>query len=177
MSKSGAYPSQQPLFREAVSGDVVTWQQSEAPSITLVERAERMVHVLNTLAHRNMLLGLSVGATDPEYQDPIYERYAEGTPIVLEHSRSKVDRLYYQAKLEFWRATGFETLRGTGMLGRKEVAARSDKMWRDFRWKYGHPKVHDELDRFRKSQLKLLPKDHPLRNKRRQVRELHERAA
>lgn len=148
------------------------------PHVDIVERAERLVMVMNALAHRNMLKGFDVAVNDRRYKKPIWTRYLDVTPVVTRLSQSKTERLEDEAADHFWRAMGFETLRGTGILSTGEVKSRSAKMWRDFNDDYGSPKVHDSLVRFRKEQKKLLPKNHPLRAKNKKApKTLQERAA
>lgn len=134
--------------------------------VNVTERAERLVQVMNALAHRNMLQGFDVGVNDHRYSPPIFERYLNATPRVAEAARTKVDRLQKEAEDDFWHAMGFEALRGTGLLTHGEVRSRSDKMWRDFHDRFGSPRNHKELNNFRKKQKRLLPEDHVLRQKK-----------
>jgi hypothetical protein len=174
-----------------VEGDeqrIQAWQEIEAAQaqalefegahIAIPERAERLIRTMNALAHRNMLNGFDVAVNDPEDQVPIWDRYLNGTPRVIESSRSKVDRLEVEAQEHFWHATGFAALRGMGLMTRGEVRSRLAKMWRDFEASYGSPKVHDDMVKYRNDQKRFLPKSHELRQKKpREAKELHEWAA
>jgi hypothetical protein len=150
----------QNLHTVAMAGEV-------GPYMEVADRAERLIVLMNTLAHRNMLHGISVGGTAQEYRTNIIERYAAGTPYLLANSKNKAARLHDEVQNLFWRATGFEALRGAGILGRKQVSARSAKMYRDFESDYGSPKKHPELVKLRRTQEKFLPIDHPLREENR----------
>jgi hypothetical protein len=148
------------LQLQALVGDNI------GPHNDVIHRAERLVEVMNALAHRNMLLGLDVAVYDGRYKQPIWVRYLDGTPSVINKSRSKVERLQAEAENNFWHATGFEALRGSGLITGNEVGTRMAKMWRDFNTKYGSPAAEKERNRYRRSQTGLLPKTHPLRKKK-----------
>lgn len=148
------------------------------PHVVIEARAEALVLAMNALAHRNMLQGFDAASHAREHKKPIWERYLDGTPRVIDYSQSKVERLQTEAEDHFARATGFITLKGTRMLMTGEVRSRMDTWWRDFHGSYGYPKHHDDLDKFRKAQKAILPKDHPLRvKKKRKAKTLEERAA
>jgi hypothetical protein len=140
------------------------------PHTNVAERAERLIGIMNKLAHRNMLGGFKVAVFDKEYRDDIWKHYLYRTPIVIKHAMPKVDRLHLEAQEEFMQATDFELLRGRGgqlHLGQNEVRTRMDKMWERFQDKVGSPNDHDELVKLRRTQEKFLPMDHPLREENR----------
>lgn len=174
------------VITEGQQPSILSWQDIESspahqvqavqsgeigPHVSVVERAEHLVRAMNALAHRNMLRGFDVAAHDGRYKTPIWKRYMDGTPRVIDNSMSKVERLQREAEDHFWHATGFSALKGTGIT-RGEVRTRLDKMWRDFHdGKADKPGVgasanHKELARVRNNQKKFLPKDHELRQKK-----------
>jgi hypothetical protein len=174
---------QQPLLtvtpgREYQSPTIKTWKDiadspedrltalssgESGPSIDKTERAAALISALNALAHRNMLVGFDEASLHREYKKPIWERYLDGTPKVIDSSQSKAERLLDEAQEDFWRATGFAALSGSG-ISRGQVRTQVNRMWRSFTHDFGDPKVHGELVAFRKAQRKLLPEDHPLQS-------------
>jgi len=122
MSIKSPNPNQPRLFIIPPEGSIEDWQYPEGsdaykvhsvmggeigPHTNVAERAERLIGIMNKLAHRNKLGGFDVGVHDKKYSDPIWMHYLEGTPFVIKHAIPKQERLHAEAMNEFWITTDF----------------------------------------------------------------------
>lgn len=132
------------------------------PHVEIADRTQYLIRSMNAMAHRNMLIGFDAGVHHQQYKKPIWERYLDETPRVIDYSQTKAERLNEEAAIDFFHATGFTALKGTGMITRGEFRTRMNIWWRRFGEKVGDPDKHQALDKLRNQQRKLLPKDHLL---------------
>lgn len=121
--------------------------------ITIGDRAQLLESSLTALGKRNQRLGFDVASHTKPYSTPIWGRYEEITPIIIEGAQRNVYNFLDVAKRDFWGATGFAALRGQGVMNNSEIDVRGRKMWRDFTHEYGDPKVRAQRDKYKK-QLK-----------------------
>lgn len=154
-AKKNTYiPGQSPLFEGDPSRHMRTWQEVEPePDETTVptnygpegayvdvsDRAEHLSNALSAFSSRNQRLGFDIAANTRPHSGPIWGRYTEMTPVVMEGAQRNVDEFYRQAAREFWVATGFSAMRGLGLMTDGEIDARARKMWRQFSEKFGDP--------------------------------------
>jgi hypothetical protein len=117
-------------------------------------RAALLESSLLALGKRNQRLGFDVASRTKPYSKPIWGRYEELTPVVIEGAQRNVYDFLDVAKRDFWAATGFAALRALGpldgLMKSDEIDARGRKMWRDFTHKYGDPHVRAQRDKYRK---------------------------
>ncbi len=201
MSKRSITPlkGQGALFEEAPrrKNGLKTWQELEGqtgdlpiPSygpagsyVDVKERAQHLANALEAFGRRNQRLGFDVAIHSDAYKDPIWRHYLDVTPVVIEGAQNNVENFLNEAKANFWAATGFQALRGSGLVGEQglikepEVVARSRKMWRDFSGEYGDPKDRPARDKYKKklekmagskSKTKTLSKPKPIARTTRQ---------
>lgn len=171
-----------PSGRENQSAGIKTWQDMEAspegrlemlaggnlgPHSNVVERAEKLIVLLNTIAHRNMLDGFDYATSSRRYKKPIWERYLDGTPRVIDHSKSKAERLDEEVTYQLVALSGFAKIKGTGLLTRGEVRAKIEKNDRDFEHLYGPTvKTSKARNSYRNALKQMLPEDHRLLQKK-----------
>lgn len=137
------------------------------PHSNVVDRAERLITIMNNIAHRNMLEGFGYAARDRKYKEPIWVRYLDGTPRVISNSASKVERLDDEITYGLVALSGYRKIKGMGLLLTGEVKAKIDKNDRDFEDLYGPPvRISDARNKYREVQKRFLPKEHPLRQKK-----------
>lgn len=121
--------------------------------VDVAKRATLLESSLTALGKRNQRLGFDVASRTKPYSTPIWGRYEDSTPVVIEGAQRNVENFLDVAKQDFWAATGFAALRPFGLMSNAEIDARGRKMWRDFTHKYGDPQVRVQRDRYKK-QLK-----------------------
>ncbi len=139
---------------------------SIGPHTDVVERAERIIEILDKISNRNSLNGMSYAIRRREYKKPIWERYLDGTPRVIRNSLNKAERLDEEITEDLVALSGFRKIKGRGFLTRGEVRAKIEKDDRDFEALYGPKyKISDTRKKYRKVQLGFLPEGHPLKTK------------
>ena len=129
----------------------------EGSHVSIGKRAELLESSLIALGKRNQRLGFNVASHTKPLSGPIWGRYEDITPVVIEGAQRNVYNFLDVAKRDFWAATGFAALRGQGVISSAEIDARGSKMWRDFTHKYGDPQVRAQRDKYKK-QLKRVIK-------------------
>src|SRR3989344_9611111 len=130
----------------------------EGSYVDITKRAELLHSSLLALGKRNQRLGFDVASHTKPHSSPIWGRYEDLTPVVVEGAQRNVENFLDVAKQDFWAATGFAALRGQGVISNTEIDARGRKMWRDFTHKYGDPQVKARRDKY-KRQLKKVVKN------------------
>jgi hypothetical protein len=113
-------------------------------------RASLLESSLLALGKRNQRLGFDVASHTKPHSTPIWGRYEELTPAVIEGAQRNVNNYLDVAKRDFWTATGFAALRPLGLISDAEIDARGRKMWRDFTHRYGDPQVRTQRDKYKK---------------------------
>lgn len=148
--ETGAVYSSEP---EEASPNVV--YGPEGSYVDIATRAQLLESSLLALGKRNQRLGFDVASHTKPYSSPIWGRYEDFTPVVIEGAQRNVENFLDVAKRDFWAATGFAALRDLPGLGLKdgEIDARGRKMWREFTHRYGDPQVRAQRDKY-KRQLK-----------------------
>lgn len=148
--------------------DVLTYADSAYPVsygpegsyVDVTQRAELLHNSLLALGKRNQRLGFDVASHTKPYSSPIWGRYEEITPIVIEGAQRNVYNFLDVAKRDFWAATGFAALRGLSgkdrVINSAEIDARGRKMWRDYTHKYGDPKVRAHRDKCKRQLKKVI---------------------
>lgn len=122
----------------------------EGSYVNVGTRARLLEGSLVALGKRNQRLGFDVASHTRPYSSPIWGRYEDLTPVVIEGAQRNVYNFLDVAKRDFWAATGFAALRGQGVISDTEIDARGRKMWRDFTHTYGDPKVRAQRDKYKK---------------------------
>ena len=133
----------------------------EGSYVNIGKRAALIESSLTALGKRNQRLGFDVASHTKPYSSPIWGRYEEITPIVIEGAQRNVYNFLDVAKRDFWSATGFAALRGQGVISSAEIDARGSKMWRDFTHKYGDPKVRSQRDKYKRQLRKTIKSQKP----------------
>lgn len=130
----------------------------EGSYVDIATRAQLLGSSLLALGKRNQRLGFDVASHTKPYSSPIWGRYEDFTPIVIEGAQRNVENFLDVAKRDFWAATGFAALRKIPGLGLKdgEIDARGRKMWRDFTHQYGDPKVRRQRDKYKRQLTKAI---------------------
>jgi hypothetical protein len=149
---------------EAITGEPIDVQteaeDDEAfPSVDIEERAVRLTRAINIMAWRSMLSGLNVAIPDPNYSEPIYERYVEQTTEVDRHASNKSRRIYEKAKSDFWVGSGFAEIRKGGIMSEYLLKRKSQKMWREFAGQFEHSPQQKQRVKTRKQLKKFIPED------------------
>ena len=133
---------------------------TEGSYVGISKRAELLHSSLMALGKRNQRLGFDVASHTKPYSTPIWGRYEEITPLVIEGAQRNVYNFLDVAKRDFWAATGFAALRrleGRDRVMRSdEIDPRGRKMWRDFTHKYGDPQVRAQRDKYKKKLRKAI---------------------
>ncbi len=134
------------------------------PHSDIVERAEKLVVLLNKVSSRNSLRGLSYGLRKRQYKKEIWKKYLDGTPFVRERSALKAERLDDEITEDLLVVAGWNSLKGKGLLTRGEVRSKIEQNDEDFEHAYGIKlRINPERNRYRAALLNQLPEDHPLR--------------
>lgn len=198
--RSKPLPSERHLFLVEQTGEPragqisQTWQDAErspaarladlaggniGPHSNIIERAERLITVMNNLASRNMLESFLYASRDRKYKKPIWERYLDGTSRIINNSASKVDRLDDEITFGLVALSGYDKVKGMSLLTTGEVRTKIDKNDKDFEDLYGPPiRISGARNSYRGVQKRFLPKGHPLRQKKKkQLKQAHERIA
>lgn len=113
----------------------------EGSYVDVGERAQLLKASLKAIAAANQSGGLEVAANTQPTAKKIYHRYAWRTEEVVEGSKRNGLESAEEAKVAFWRATGYAGLRGAGLgelITRDGINARARKDWRDFTNRYGY---------------------------------------
>lgn len=128
--------------------------------VRIGRRAELVHNSLTALGKRNQRLGFDVASHTKPHSGPIWGRYEEFTPVVIEGAQRNVYNFLDVAKRDFWAATGFAALRALKghdkVISSAEIDARGRKMWRDFTHKYGDPKVRAQRDKYKRQLKKAI---------------------
>jgi hypothetical protein len=169
MARKGIHPidGQFTLFNESgqpyeiqTDEPYTTTYGPEGSYIEVGKRSALLESSLLALGKRNQRLGFDVASRTKPYSGPIWGRYEEITPIVIEGAQRNVYDFLDVAKKDFWAATGFAALRKLGstegLMKSDEIDARGRKMWRDFTHKYGDPQVRTQRDNYRKQLKKAI---------------------
>ena len=129
-------------------------------NVDIVQRAEHLHSSLTALGKRNQRLGFDVASHTKPYSGPIWGRYEDITPVVIEGAQRNVYNFLDVAKRDFWAATGFAALRklegSDRVIKSDEIDARGRKMWRDFTHRYGDPKVRSQRDKYKRQLKKAI---------------------
>jgi len=128
----------------------------EGSYVSIGKRAESLESSLTALGKRNQRLGFDVASHTKPLSGPIWGRYEDITPVVIEGAQRNVYNFLDVAKRDFWAATGFAALRGQGVISDVEIDARGRKMWRDFTHKYGDPQVRPRRDKYKRQLKKAI---------------------
>jgi hypothetical protein len=132
--------------REKLLGDPITYEivYGEKGSYKdLKERSEELLASMGTLSLRNQRIGFSMGSVSPHHNGRIYGEYRERVPFIQRGADRKVDEFLVQAKRQFWHATGFSAMRGTGLMTDQQINTYSASIWEKFSARYGTP-IKDE---------------------------------
>ncbi|HEX5447806.1 MAG TPA: hypothetical protein VFW90_01235 [Candidatus Saccharimonadales bacterium] len=159
--KTTSIEGQTSIFDE---GFTTTSPKGEAPItygpegsyVDVGTRATLLGGSLTALGKRNQRLGFDVASHTKPYSSPIWGRYEELTPTVIEGAQRNVYNFLDVAKRDFWAATGFTAMRGLGLISNAEIDARGRKMWRDFTHRYGDPKVRTQRDKYKRQLRKAI---------------------
>ena len=135
------------------------------PAVNLEERAVRLTRAINAMARRSMLSGFGVAVADEQYNEPIYERYDDGTTHIDRAVRYKVERLFEVSKRDFWVASGFPEIRKSGTMSEYLLKRRSTKMWNEFKGQFEHAPQQPLRVKVRKQLAGLIPSERLLETK------------
>jgi len=127
------------------------------PAVNIEERAVRLSHAISAMARRSMLSGFGIATIDERYQQPIYDRYENGTPRIDVAAKNKRERLLDDAKRDFWIASGFPAIRTEGAMSEFLLRRRSAKMWHEFAGQFEHPPQQQLRVKVRKQLGKYIP--------------------
>jgi hypothetical protein len=122
----------------------------EGSYINIHERAILLAAALTAMSQRNMRDGFSIAPYKEPYSAPIWERYQENTQQVVDGASRNRNIYQNQLRRNFWEATGFAALRGTGLMRERQINPAAQKMWRDFNKKYGHPEDLSARNKYKK---------------------------
>ncbi len=169
---------QAPLFvggdgnaHEYESPSVTTWQQledgslPEAPAVQpdnvgvyvdLRERAQHLDAALAAVGQRNSREGFGIGARVRPHSTEIWGRYQDATPTVIEGAERNADAFAEVIKREFWHATGYAALRGTGLMREEVIERYATKDWKDFVDRFDHPNNSKARTKFRRGLKKVI---------------------
>lgn len=169
---------QEPLFlggdgstSEYIDLSIVPWQQLEQNSldetpvaqpetvgiyVDLAHRAENLDGSLSALSKRNQRIGFDIAAHVRPHSGPIWGRYQESTPAVIEGANRNVDALLDKAKRAFWAASGYSALKGSGLMSDEAIEAYAKRDWDIFRGRYGDAEKRTVRDKYRQKLRKLI---------------------
>jgi hypothetical protein len=114
------------------------------------ERAEHLIIALSAISERNRRDGFSVAPYTEPYSAPIWERYQENTQDVIDGASRNRNMYQNILRQNFWHATGFAALRGSGLIRERQINPRAQKMWRDFNDRYSHPAKVSDRNKYKK---------------------------
>jgi hypothetical protein len=128
----------------------------EGSYVDIATRAQLLGSSLLALGRRNQRIGFDLASHTKPYSSPIWGKYEEFTPIVIEGAQRNVENFLDVAKRDFWAATGYtalrslknDELRGLGLTD-ENIDARGRKMWREFTRRYGDPQVRPQRDKYK----------------------------
>lgn len=132
---------------------------AEGLYVDLEERAILLTRALNAMAHRSMLSGLGVAIPDDQYNAPIYDRYEIHTPRLDRNAQNRSQRLFEQAREDFWQASGYPDIRRGGWMREFLLRRRAQKMWKEFMGQFEHAPQQPERVQMRKKLKKIIPED------------------
>lgn len=164
-------PEQISLFELPAQAEapVAAWQNSETPYpvvygepgsfVGVASRATHLENALEAFGKRNQRIGFEYAAEVKPMRREIWGRYGRQTDTVLEGARRNEDIFLDKAKGEFWSATGFAALRGSGLMSEAEIDVQARKAWVDFSGRYSNPhnrESRDDLKKTYKKQAKVF---------------------
>lgn|GEM_PF-5566163 len=120
------------------------------------ERAHLLHDSLVNLGKSNQRKGFDVASHTKPMSSPIWGRYEDMTPVVIDGAQRNIETFIDKAKKDFWAATGFSALRGSGLIRESEIDPRGRKMWRDFTHRYGDPKTRSQRDSYKRQLRKAI---------------------
>lgn len=170
---------QEPLFEgardaEYTDSSITTWRQlenvespesPEAPVtqpenvgiyVDLTERAQHLDAALAAIGQRNSREGFDIAARVRPHSGGIWARYQDATPIVVEGAERNAGEYSEVIKKEFWAATGYSALRGSGLMRSDLIERYGRKDWGDFVDKFDHPNNRPTRDRFRRHLKRVI---------------------
>lgn len=127
------------------------------PHVNLEERAVRLTRAINTMARRSMLSGFGIATADEVYNQPVYDRYEDGTPHIDQAAINKRERLHVASKGDFWVASGFPSIRKSGIMKEYLLRRRSKKMWEEFEGQFEHSPQQKQRVKVRKQLSNYIP--------------------
>jgi hypothetical protein len=109
----------------------------------VAERAEQLQAALGAFSLRNQRMGFAVASQTPRHNGPIFGRYRARVPLVQQGAERNTSYYVNEARINFWKATGFAAMRASGHFNEEQINARARNMWEKFSARYGTP-VEDE---------------------------------
>lgn len=130
--------------------DIPATYGKEGSYVDTHERADHLIIALSAISERNRRDGFSVAPYTEPYSSPIWERYQEHTQDVIDGASRNRNMYQNILRQNFWQATGFAALRGSGLIRERQINPRAQKMWRDFNDRYGHPHKIADRNKYKK---------------------------
>ena len=136
--------------------DVLTTYGPEGSYTNVAERAGYLLISLVSMSERNRRDGFSIAPYREEYSEPIWARYRWNTETVIKGAGANRKAFQLQLRASFWRATGFEAIRGAGYMHEQLINPSAQKMWRDFNNEYGHPQDLAKRAKYKKTLIQQI---------------------
>lgn len=118
--------------------------------VNIHQRAIHLTAALTAFGFRNQRLGFDEASNDPEYKEPIWRRYGNKLGFVQAGADRNLDRYQQDAKVSFWKATGYGPLRRLGTYSVRACNAQSRKMWREFYDDFNAPNKREARGEYKK---------------------------
>jgi hypothetical protein len=127
---------------------IPTAEETEYPSVSVLDRATHLTNALGAFGLRNQRLGFDTASNVGPYNRSIEARYGRHTPRVQEGAARNALKFLDDARHEFWAASGFVVMRKQAPESRNEINAAARKEWRDFNNRFSGPNDKKDRDRY-----------------------------